>query len=44
VAILGEPLTWSTPAGAVIVVAGAALTQARPKAGSRKQTQPQHRD
>jgi drug/metabolite transporter (DMT)-like permease len=29
VAILGESLTWSTPVGAVIVLAGAALTQAR---------------
>jgi drug/metabolite transporter (DMT)-like permease len=32
VAILGESLTWSTPVGAVIVLAGAALTQSRPKA------------
>jgi drug/metabolite transporter (DMT)-like permease len=31
VAILGESLTWSTPVGALIVLAGAALTQARPK-------------
>ena len=31
VAVLGEALTWSTPVGAVIVLAGAALTQARPK-------------
>ncbi|MFE7977306.1 DMT family transporter [Streptomyces shenzhenensis] len=31
VAILGESLTWTTPVGAVIVLAGAALTQARPK-------------
>ncbi|MCX4760462.1 DMT family transporter [Streptomyces sp. NBC_01275] len=29
VALLDESLTWSTPAGAVIVLAGAALTQAR---------------
>ncbi|WP_420312347.1 DMT family transporter [Streptomyces sp. YS-B37] len=29
VAILGESLTWSTPVGAVIVLAGAGLTQAR---------------
>ncbi|WP_229821312.1 MULTISPECIES: DMT family transporter [Streptomyces] len=29
VALLGESLTWSTPVGAVIVLAGAALTQAR---------------
>ncbi|MFB7460493.1 MULTISPECIES: DMT family transporter [unclassified Streptomyces] len=33
VAVLGENLTWSTPVGAVIVLAGAALTQARPKRG-----------
>ncbi|WP_369256516.1 DMT family transporter [Streptomyces sp. R35] len=31
VAILGESLTWSTPVGAVIVLAGAALTQAKPR-------------
>ncbi|MER6538464.1 DMT family transporter [Streptomyces sp900105755] len=29
VAVLGESLRWSTPVGAVIVLAGAALTQAR---------------
>nr|WP_128376989.1 DMT family transporter [Streptomyces cavernae] len=29
VAILGEPLTWSTPVGAVVVLVGAALTQQR---------------
>ncbi|HEX5568128.1 MAG TPA: DMT family transporter, partial [Streptomyces sp.] len=29
VAVLGEHLTWSTPVGALIVLAGAALTQAR---------------
>jgi drug/metabolite transporter (DMT)-like permease len=33
VAILDESLTWSTPVGAVIVLAGAALTQVRGKAG-----------
>ncbi|MFJ5279074.1 DMT family transporter [Streptomyces parvulus] len=33
VALLGESLSWSTPAGAVIVLAGAALTQTRPKGG-----------
>ncbi|MFI5677662.1 DMT family transporter [Streptomyces cellulosae] len=32
VAVLGESLSWSTPVGAVIVLAGAALTQVRPKA------------
>ncbi|WP_200300948.1 DMT family transporter [Streptomyces adelaidensis] len=31
VALLGESLTWSTPVGAAIVLAGAALTQARPR-------------
>ncbi|MFI5965800.1 DMT family transporter [Streptomyces asoensis] len=31
VAILGEPLSWSTPVGAAVVLAGAALTQARAK-------------
>ncbi|MFE0326614.1 DMT family transporter [Streptomyces sp. NPDC003753] len=31
VAVLGESLTWSTPVGALIVLAGAALTQSRPK-------------
>ncbi|MFE9439040.1 DMT family transporter [Streptomyces sp. NPDC006602] len=33
VAILGESLSWSTPVGAAIVLAGAALTQVRPKRG-----------
>ncbi|MFF1358527.1 DMT family transporter [Streptomyces sp. NPDC058297] len=32
VALLGESLTWSTPIGAVIVLAGAALTQSRARA------------
>ncbi|MFD7709134.1 DMT family transporter [Streptomyces sp. NPDC059785] len=31
VAVLGESLTWSTPVGAVVVLAGAALTRARPR-------------
>ncbi|MFC8393138.1 DMT family transporter [Streptomyces sp. NPDC057238] len=31
IAILGETLTWSTPVGAAIVLAGAALTQVRPR-------------
>ncbi|WP_086729774.1 DMT family transporter [Streptomyces carpinensis] len=39
VAVLGEHLTWSTPVGAVIVLAGAALTQARPRSGHRSGTQ-----
>ncbi|MEU1706717.1 DMT family transporter [Streptomyces sp. NPDC005706] len=32
VAILGESLRWTTPVGAVVVLAGAALTQVRPRA------------
>ncbi|WP_210585947.1 DMT family transporter [Streptomyces sp. GESEQ-35] len=35
VAILGESLSWWTPVGAVIVLAGAALTQVRAKVGGR---------
>lgn len=35
VAILGESLAWSTPVGAVIVLAGAALTQSRPARPAR---------
>ncbi|WP_086805067.1 DMT family transporter [Streptomyces caniscabiei] len=31
VALLGESLAWSTPVGAAIVLAGAALTQVRPR-------------
>ncbi|MFF7976421.1 EamA family transporter [Streptomyces sp. NPDC007905] len=31
VAILGESLRWTTPVGAVVVLAGAALTQVKPK-------------
>ncbi|MEU2427240.1 DMT family transporter [Streptomyces sp. NPDC007851] len=34
VAVLGESLRWSTPVGAVVVLAGAALTQVRPRSGS----------
>ncbi|MEU2713044.1 DMT family transporter [Streptomyces sp. NPDC007205] len=34
VAILGESLRWTTPVGAVIVLAGAALTQVRAKKGA----------
>ncbi|MFI8485819.1 DMT family transporter [Streptomyces rubrogriseus] len=33
VALLGESLSWSTPVGAVVVLAGAALTQSRPRTG-----------
>ncbi|MEU5419435.1 DMT family transporter [Streptomyces sp. NPDC001407] len=31
VAVLGERLSWNTPVGAVIVLAGAALTQSKPR-------------
>ncbi|MEV0321756.1 DMT family transporter [Streptomyces sp. NPDC050659] len=34
VALLGESLSWSTPVGAVIVLAGAALTQSKPRPAS----------
>ncbi|MFF8289139.1 DMT family transporter [Streptomyces sp. NPDC016309] len=33
VTLLDEALTWNTPVGALVVLAGAALTQSRPKAG-----------
>ncbi|MFD7668827.1 DMT family transporter [Streptomyces sp. NPDC059788] len=33
VALLGEQLSWNTPVGALIVLAGAALTQSRPRRG-----------
>ncbi|MFF4360770.1 DMT family transporter [Streptomyces sp. NPDC001604] len=36
VAVLGESLRWSTPVGAVIVLAGAALTQARARSSAPK--------
>ncbi|GGO58205.1 DMT family transporter [Streptomyces lasiicapitis] len=36
VAVLGESLTWTTPVGAVIILAGAALTQSRPRAARRQ--------
>ncbi|MFG2503600.1 DMT family transporter [Streptomyces sp. NPDC048441] len=35
VAVLGESLSWSTPVGAVIILAGAALTQSKPRTASR---------
>ncbi|MER6272931.1 DMT family transporter [Streptomyces sp900105755] len=41
VAVLGESLRWSTPVGAVIVLAGAALTQVRQRpAGARASARP----
>ncbi len=39
VTLLGETLSWSTPVGAVVVLAGAALTQATPG----RRTKPGHR-
>lgn len=33
VTLLGEDLSWNTPVGALVVLAGAALTQSRPRAG-----------
>lgn len=40
VTLLGETLTWSTPVGALVVVAGAALTQARPRRGTAPRPEP----
>ncbi|MEV7288417.1 DMT family transporter [Streptomyces sp. NPDC093252] len=40
VLVLGESLSWSTPVGAVIVMAGAALTQMRPRSERRAGTRP----
>lgn len=41
VALLGEHLTWNTPVGAVVVLAGAALTQTRgPRRRTRKPAPP----
>lgn len=42
VALLGEQLTWNTPVGALIVLAGAALTQsrARSSAGAPRKPRP----
>ncbi|MGP4001295.1 DMT family transporter [Streptomyces sp. 8N706] len=36
VLVLGEELTWNTPVGALVVLAGAALTQARPRLPARR--------
>lgn len=38
VVLLGESLSWSTPVGAVIILAGAALTQARPRTAKSAET------
>ncbi|WP_407703202.1 DMT family transporter [Streptomyces solincola] len=43
VSILGETLGWNTPVGALVVIAGAALTQSRPRrarVGSGEPTRP----
>ncbi|MFI6350969.1 DMT family transporter [Streptomyces sp. NPDC050560] len=38
VTLLGEPLNWSTPVGALVVIAGAALTQTRSGRGAARQS------
>ncbi|MFF9036356.1 DMT family transporter [Streptomyces sp. NPDC014892] len=43
VALLGESLAWSTPVGAAIVLAGAALTQARPRTRATLTHRPRRR-
>ncbi|WUJ18267.1 DMT family transporter [Streptomyces sp. NBC_00390] len=40
VALLDEPLSWNTPVGALIVLAGAALTQSRARAARPVRTAP----
>ncbi|AZK93058.1 MULTISPECIES: DMT family transporter [Streptomyces] len=35
VTVLGEHLSWSTPVGALVIIAGAALSQSRPRARAR---------
>jgi drug/metabolite transporter (DMT)-like permease len=40
VTLLGEPLTWNTPAGALIVLLGAALTQLGPRARPPRTREP----
>ncbi|MGW0599842.1 DMT family transporter [Streptomyces sp. NPDC002776] len=42
VTLLGESLTWSTPVGAAIVLAGAALTQIRPRERASIPTETAH--
>ncbi|MFF0747034.1 DMT family transporter [Streptomyces sp. NPDC004111] len=37
VTLLGEHLAWNTPVGAVVVLAGAALTQSRPRRRTKEQ-------
>ncbi|MEU7067037.1 DMT family transporter [Streptomyces sp. NPDC046161] len=36
VLVLGEQLHWNTPVGAAVILAGAALTQARPSSGAER--------
>ncbi|WP_261952869.1 DMT family transporter [Streptomyces nigrescens] len=38
VALLNERLSWNTPVGALIVLAGAALTQSRPRASTARRS------
>ncbi|MGW1374217.1 DMT family transporter [Streptomyces sp. NPDC002446] len=40
VALLDEQLSWNTPIGALIILAGAALTQSRPRRSARPSTPP----
>ncbi|MFI0264831.1 DMT family transporter [Streptomyces sp. NPDC017056] len=40
VALLGERLSWNTPVGALIILAGAALTQSRPRRTAHRRTAP----
>ncbi|MFD8620562.1 DMT family transporter [Streptomyces sp. DSS69] len=44
VALLGERLSWNTPVGAAIVLAGAALTQSRPPSSVRTRARPRAED
>ncbi|MGC0408369.1 drug/metabolite transporter (DMT)-like permease [Streptomyces sp. SAI-195] len=43
VALLGESLSWSTPVGAAVVLAGAALTQSRPRTDRADRADRAHR-
>ncbi|SEF11761.1 Permease of the drug/metabolite transporter (DMT) superfamily [Streptomyces sp. 2112.3] len=40
VALLHEQLSWNTPVGALVVLAGAALTQSKPRPGTRSLPRP----
>ncbi|MEU9206081.1 DMT family transporter [Streptomyces sp. NPDC048332] len=43
VAVLGEQLSWNTPVGALVVLAGAALTSSGPRAGEARARGPRRR-